>query len=53
LYLFDLAGYGNTPLSIQKDDVCLIAGWSDKVFNVLHSIENGESAIEKIKQVML
>lgn len=53
LYLFDLAGYGNTPLNIQRNDVCLIAGWSDKVFEVLHSIENGESAIEKIKQVIL
>jgi hypothetical protein len=53
LYLFDLAGYGNTPLNIQRNDVCLIAGWSDKVFEVLHSIENGESAIEKIKQVAL
>ncbi len=53
LYLFDLAGYGNTPLSIQRNDVCLIAGWSDKVFDVLHSIENGESAIEKINQVVL
>ena len=53
LYLFDLAGYGKTPLSIQRNDVCLLAGWSDKVFDVLHSIENGECAIEKIKQVML
>lgn len=53
LYLFDLAGYGNIPLSFQRDDVCLIAGWSDKVFDVLHSIENGESAVEKIKQVVL
>lgn len=53
LYLFDLAGYGNTPLNIQRNDVCLIAGWSDKVFEVLHAIENGESAIEKIKQVAL
>lgn len=53
LYLFDLAGYGNTPLSIQRDDVCLIAGWSDKVFDVLHSIENGENAVEKIKQLVL
>jgi 60 kDa SS-A/Ro ribonucleoprotein len=53
LYLFDLAGYGNTPLSIQKNDVCLIAGWSDKVFDVLNAIENGESAIEKIKQIEL
>jgi 60 kDa SS-A/Ro ribonucleoprotein len=53
LYLFDLAGYGNAPISLQKHDVCLIAGWSDKVFDVLHSIENGESAVEKIKQVVL
>lgn len=53
LYLFDLAGYGNTPVSVQKDDVCLIAGWSDKVFDVLQAIENGESAVEKIKQVKL
>lgn len=53
LYLFDLAGYGTTPLNVQKNDVCLIAGWSDKVFDVLHSIENGVSAVEKIKQVVL
>lgn len=53
LYLFDLAGYGNTPVSVQKDDVCLIAGWSDKVFDVLQAIENGESAVEKIKQMKL
>jgi 60 kDa SS-A/Ro ribonucleoprotein len=53
LYLFDLAGYGNTPLNIQRNDVCLIAGWSDKVFEVLDAIENGESVVEKIKQVVL
>jgi hypothetical protein len=53
LYLFDLSGYGNTPINIQRNDVCLIAGWSDKVFDVLHAIENGESAVEKIKQLEL
>jgi|JI10StandDraft_1071094.scaffolds.fasta_scaffold21910_5 60 kDa SS-A/Ro ribonucleoprotein len=53
LYLFDLAGYGTSPVSLQNNDVCLIAGWSDKVFDVLHAIENGESAVEKIKQVKL
>ncbi|MFM1998848.1 MAG: hypothetical protein RL204_795 [Bacteroidota bacterium] len=53
LYLFDLAGYGKTPLSVQNNDVCFIAGWSDKVFDVLNSIENGENAIEKINQVIL
>lgn len=53
LYLFDLAGYGNTPISTQQNDVYFIAGWSDKVFDVLHSIENGEHAITKIKQLVL
>lgn len=53
LYLFDLAGYGNTPISIQRNDVHLIAGWSDKVFDVLNALENGESAIDKIKQIQL
>jgi 60 kDa SS-A/Ro ribonucleoprotein len=53
LYLFDLAGYGNTPVNVQKNDVCLIAGWSDKVFDVLQAIENGENAVEKIKALKL
>ncbi|NML23955.1 TROVE domain-containing protein [Pseudoflavitalea sp. G-6-1-2] len=51
LYLFDLAGLGSTPLNVLRDDVFLIAGWSDKVFNVLHSIENGGSAIDVINQI--
>ncbi|MDQ3111201.1 MAG: TROVE domain-containing protein [Bacteroidota bacterium] len=53
LYLFDLAGYGNTPISVQLDDVTLIAGWSDKVFDVLNATENGENAISMIKQIKL
>jgi 60 kDa SS-A/Ro ribonucleoprotein len=53
LYLFDLAGYGNTPLKMQNNDVFLIAGWSDKVFDVLYAIENGENAVEKINQIVL
>ncbi|MBS1635785.1 MAG: TROVE domain-containing protein [Bacteroidetes bacterium] len=53
LYLFDLAGYGNTPLQIEKNNVYLIAGWSDKVFDVLQSIELGTGVLEKINQVSL
>lgn len=53
LYLFDLAGYGNTPLRIEDNDVFLIAGWSDKVFDVLEAIEDGASAISKIKEMEL
>ncbi len=53
LYLFDLAGHGNIPLDIQRDDVHLIAGWSDKVFDVLHAVEEGRDAVGKIKQIIL
>jgi len=53
LYLFDLAGYGNTPLKIEKNDVYLIAGWSDKIFNVLSAIESGSDAVEMIDRIEL
>lgn len=53
LYLFDLAGYGNTSLNVQRDDVYLIAGWSDKVFNVLNAIENGSNAVKLIDAIAL
>lgn len=50
---FDVAGYGNTPVSIDSKNVHLIAGWSDKVFDILKAIENGESAIDEIKKIEL
>lgn len=53
LYLFDLAGYGNTPIDIRNDDVYLIAGWSDKIFDVLKALEDGESALAEIEKIEL
>ena len=53
LYLFDLAGYGNTPLDIRRSDVYLIAGWSDKIFEVLAAIENGSNAVAEIEKIEL
>jgi len=53
LYLFDLSGYGKQPLNIQQNDVYLLAGWSDKIFDILSSIDNTEFALEKINQIML
>ena len=53
LYLFDLAGLGNTPIEIKENDVYLIAGWSDKVFDVLDALENSGNAIQKINQIVL
>jgi hypothetical protein len=51
LYLFDLAGYGQAPIQLIRDDVFLIAGWSDKVFDVLEAIENGREALAGIEAV--
>jgi hypothetical protein len=53
LYLFDLAGYGNTPLSTLNNNVFLIAGWSDKIFEVLAAIENGGNAVAEIEKIVL
>ncbi len=53
LYLFDLAGNGTTPLNVMRDDVHLIAGWSDKVFEVLSAIENGGNAVQTIDAIAL
>ncbi len=52
LYLFDLAGYGHSPLDLSKGKgVHLIAGWSDKIFEVLAAIEAGQSAVEMIREI--
>ena len=53
IYLFDLAGYGQSPLNVQGNDVFMIAGWSDKVFDVLYALENGNNAVEEIMKTVL
>lgn len=53
LYLFDLAGYGQQPINIQKNDVHLIAGWSDKVFDMLYALETRKSAVSEIKKIKI
>ncbi|MNQ59426.1 TROVE domain protein [compost metagenome] len=53
LYLFDLAGYGQTPINIEKNDVYLIAGWSDKVFDVLNALDDKNSALNYIHRIEL
>lgn len=41
LYLFDLAGYGAKPLECREDDVFLVAGWREGIFDTLEVIEAG------------
>ena len=51
LYLFDLAGYGQLPMRIAEPDIYLIAGWSDRVFDVLSAIDKGEDALSVINSI--
>ncbi|WP_226163447.1 TROVE domain-containing protein [Hymenobacter terricola] len=54
LYLFDLAGHGTVPLELRPETgVALIAGWSDKVFDVLNALDNGGSALTEIEKIDL
>lgn len=53
LYLFDLSGYGTTPVSVHSDNVTFIAGWSDKVFDMLAALENQGTVIEEIKKIAI
>lgn len=53
LYLFDLAGYGSAPLNLVQEDVFLIGGWSDKVFDVLEAIEDSGTALDAIEKVVI
>lgn len=53
LYLFDLVGYGTSPLDLAEQDVYLIAGWSEKIFDVLNAVDNGADALSEIRKVVL
>ena len=53
LYLFNLAGYGTSPVSMKRNDVFCISGWSDKVFDILAALERGNSAIDEIRRIVV
>jgi len=52
LYLFDLNGYGNIVIPQDTKNICLVAGWSDRIFDFIQMFESsGTSAIDKIKVI--
>ncbi len=38
---------------MEREDVFCIAGWSDKVFDILAALENGENAIDEIRRIVV
>ena len=53
LYLFDLAGHGSAPLLLNENGVALIAGWNERIFEVMQAIEEGGTAIGAIEKVQI
>jgi len=51
LYIFDLCGTTSTPVDIRRNDVVIVSGYSDRMFDMLASIEQGSSIIEEINNV--
>lgn len=53
LYVFDLSGYGQKLVVEHDKSVIHVAGWSDRIFDMVQYIENGDSAIKKILEIEL
>lgn len=51
IYSFDLQGYGT--LEFPEKDVYSLAGFSDKVFDLIQILESGKSVVHVINQVEL
>jgi len=54
LFLFDLAGYGDTPVKVDSDNgIYLIAGWSDKIFKVLQYYKKCDTMSGVVDNIIL
>lgn len=54
LYTFDLSGYGNIMIPQDTKNVCVIGGWSDRIFDFIAAFEevgDGNAPIKKIKEI--
>ncbi len=49
LYIFDLAGYGDTFTKIEEKGVYFVAGYSDKIFEIVELLEQGKNLVNQIK----
>lgn len=52
LYSFDLTGYGNIMIPQDTPNVCVIGGWSDRIFDFVKVFEDtGGSAVDMIRGI--
>ncbi len=48
MIIFNLAGYATTPVSVNREDVTQISGWSDRIYDLLNSREFS-TVVEKVE----
>lgn len=53
MIIFDLVGYGTSPIDTVRPDVHIVSGWSDKVFAVLNELLNNRDVVSMIKKYPL
>lgn len=53
LYMFNLAAYGTIPIDMKDNDVYLISGWNNEIFNVLKALEDGQDALARISSIQI
>jgi 60 kDa SS-A/Ro ribonucleoprotein len=51
LVIFNLAGYGTTPIKMNALDTLTVDGWSDKIFKAIDMIENETNLLAHIESV--
>ena len=50
VYSVDLKGYGN---AMVKDGAVLVSGWSEKIFDMIEAVEQGNTVVAQINAIIL
>jgi hypothetical protein len=51
VYSVDLKGYGNSLTSAAEENLVLVSGWSEKIFDMIYYVENGGTVVEEINSI--
>ena len=52
LYAFNLSGHNNVMIPPDTKNVCLIGGWSDRIFDFVKVFEGGDSVLGEIDRIL-
>lgn len=53
MYNVDLTGYGLSTVPQNMKDTRTIAGWSDRIFEMINLLENSSTAVDEIQKISL